>query len=241
MKNKIAIVIVIYNISNLISMQIDLIKRFCKDNSFDIIIIDNSSDTKISNELRVITNNKNCNYIKRGSYQGEDFSQSHAAACNFAYEKVQNYEYMFFLDHDNFPITNFSIENILNDKIIGGLGQIRKTKTYFWPGCVMLNNYKIDHSLIDFSINSSFGLDTGGMLYRIIEAYGQNNCVFFDEYYEDNISENGINYGNYSLINKMSLSFMHFRNASNWNYIINNKERINSLINILNNKTKEMI
>jgi hypothetical protein len=234
-QNMIAIIVVVYNVSNLISTQIDFIRRFCKDDKYHIIIIDNSNNQNISNQIK--QQSLSCIYHKIDS--GTNGSEGHAFACNYAYSVFQNnYEYMFFLDHDIFPITNFSVKDILGDKVIGGPGQIRKTKIYLWPGCVMFNNNKIAHNLISFSTNPSLGLDTGGMLYRVIETYGQNNCAFFDEHYEDNISVNGTNYGNYSIISNPSFSFMHFRNASNWNYVSNNDERIASLLHILHNKVK---
>lgn|SRR5580698_5502563 len=233
---KTAIIIVVFNISNLILTQIELIRKFCNDDGFDIIVIDNSSVFYISDEIKKHTINANCIYDKtpRGPV---DFSHSHAFACNYAYNKFQSeYEFLFFLDHDNFPTTNFSVKNILGDKIIGGIGQSRKTKIYFWPGCLMFNNTKIDKTLINFSTNNDLGLDTGGMLYKIIETYGQNNCLFFDEYLIKNELFDGTSYNNYAIISKQSFSFMHFINASNWNPIVKNENRISSLLKILHSR-----
>ncbi len=247
-ENKIAIIIVVFNISNLISTQIELIKYLCKDNNYDIIVIDNSHHNKshISEEIKNYTINLNCLYDKV-TEDLFDFSQSHAFACNYAYNKFQeHYEYMFFLDHDNFPIANFSVKEILVDKIIGGVGQSRITKDYFWPGCVMFNNKKISKDLIDFSINRELGLDTGGQLYQVIDVHGKEQCVFFDQLDVKNTSFAGNTYNFYNIFTNIinapyKFSFMHFINASNWNNKSHNNDRINSLLKILHGYAYEKI
>jgi hypothetical protein len=117
---------------------------------------------------------------------------------------------------------------------MAGLGQEKK-KTYFWAGCVMWDNRAIEHSLIDFSTNQEFGLDTGGNLYKVIEQYGKDSCIFFDEQYYENPYFKKTFYNFYSTINKDM--FMHFINSSGWNKISDNEERINSLLNILEQRT----
>lgn len=233
--NKVAIIIVVFNISNLIAKQIELLTRFCKDDNFDIIVVDNSNKPHIASEIRRRVEKFGYIYDKTDAGTA-DFSQSHAGACNYAYQKFQsNYDYIFLLDHDNFPTTKFSVKDTLGDLIIGGIAQPKPTKTYFWPGCLMINNSKIEKALVDFSISSEFGLDTGGQLYKIIDKYGIEQCHNFDEYQIDTSDGSG-----YSMIcnQKSSLStfvFMHFRNASNWSNQINNDQRITNLLSELHN------
>lgn len=238
LKDKLAVVIVVFNISNLIETQINLIKRFCKDD-FDIIVIDNSSDLKVANDVKSIVNNLNCIYLKTSS--PSDFSQSHATACNFAYKQLKHYKYMLFLDHDNFPVENFSVVETMKNKVIGGVGQARKDIYYYWPGCVMINNELIDTNLVDFSVNNKLGLDTGGNLYKIIEKFGNDKCVNFDQYDMPNTVDPTQFFYNLicspkSLLTKFS--FMHFINASNWNNKERNNERLESLLQILKERTK---
>lgn len=234
---KTAIIIIVFNISNLISTQIKLINKFCKDIEFDIIVIDNSNKIEISSIIEKHTTDNGCQYIKTPEAPC-DFSQSHAFACNFAYSLLKNkYDYVFFLDHDNFPIGNFSVSEILTNEIIAGIGQSCISKNYFWPGCVMINN-KINSNLVDFSVNPNLGLDTGGNLYKIIDVYGIHNCIFFDQIDIKNTLFDGKSYNNYNIITApismaQQITFMHFINASNWNKIICNEDRINSLLKIL--------
>ena len=146
---------------------------------------------------------------------------------------------MLFLDHDIFPIKNFSVKEVLKDKIIAGIGQTKINKTYMWPGCFALDNQKAQQNLVDFSTNSEFGLDTGGNLYRLVEAHGQNNCVFFDQFQVENTLYDKYDYHFFTTVStragQPTFSFMHFLNASNWNNSQYNEERINSLLKVLRN------
>lgn len=227
----VGIIIIAYNNSSLIRKQHECINKFCKD-SFEIIVIDNSSDTTIAKEINYHCEVLKITYIKTNA-SSVNGSSSHAFAANLSYLKLKDsFDYLFYLDHDCFPVKDFSVKEILGDKLFAGLGQ-GKLKKYFWPGCVMWNNSAIDKSLIDFSPNSEFKLDTGGNFYKAIDSYPEA-LVFFNENHVQNPHFNKSFYNFYAMINDEM--FMHFLNSSNWNGSAHNTERINSLINILNEK-----
>jgi len=233
-KNKVGIVIVTYNVSALLWKQIELIRKYCKDD-YDIIIVDNSNDNDAIDAIRYISTESRVGYMKTQSAHGSG-SDSHVFACNTSFFKLRDdYDFFFYLDHDNFPIRDFSVTGILNGKCIAGLGQ-HKSKLYFWPGCVMWNNTTIDKDIIDFSVSHELGLDTGGNLYKVIEKYGIESCVFFNEKYYENPGFKKSFYNFYATINDDM--FMHFINASNWNPTEANTERLNSLINVLVEMTR---
>ena len=182
--NSTIIIIITFNNADLIAKQVECIRRFCKDD-FDIAIIDNSDKKDIIDAIQYYNNTLKCLYFKTRAIT-KDNSESHCFAANFAYNKFKaKYDYFAFFDHDLFPVMDFSIIKILENKIMAGLGQER-AKKYFWPGCLMFNNTKIEQSLIDFSTNQEFGLDTGGNLYKIIEKYTDADFVFFNEQYNQN-------------------------------------------------------
>lgn len=233
--SKLAIVIVAYNTPSLLPRQIDCIKKFCKDD-YDVVVVDNSTNKEAIDAVYYWTTVYGTRYIKTNA-ASKNGSGSHVFACNTSYHRLKDrYSYFFYLDHDNFPIRDFSVVSILDGKAIGGLGQ-EKSKTYFWAGCVMWNNITIDKSLIDFSTNSEFGLDTGGNLYRVIERYGNDACVFFNEKYYENPCFPQTMYNFYATINDDM--FMHFINSSNWNPTMGNEERVNSLLNILEERIQQ--
>ena len=213
----------------------ECIGKFCKD-EYDIIIVDNSDKPEVIEAIKYYVSNLKCLYYKTRA-TSSNASDSHTFACNFAYMTLKNnYGYFAFLDHDIFPIREFSIKEILTDKIIAGIGQ-EKSKKYIWAGCVLFDNNKIDHDLIDFSTNHELQLDTGGQLYKVIEKYGEGACMFFNETYHQNEGFNKTFYNWYATINNDM--FMHFVNASNWNPTERHQERINSLLNILEEKIKD--
>ncbi len=235
MDYRLGIVIVVYNTAALIVKQVECIKKYCKD-EYDIIIIDNSTDKAATDAIRYYNRELKCYYYKTNAATVNG-SNSHAFACNFSYNRLKDsYKYFLYLDHDNFPVKDFSVSKILKGKIMGGLAQGANEKSYFWAGCVMFNNSKIESNFIDFSTNNQYRLDTGGNLYKIIDKYGRDNCVFFSEAYYQNAHFSGTAYNFYSMI--YDETFMHFINSSNWAKATNNQERINSLLNILETKIK---
>lgn len=227
------IFIITYNIpAEVFLLQIDAIRKFCKDEHYRIIIADNSSDDDMSEGIRYHSNRLGLVYTKTNA-SSVNSSDSHSWAANFIYQKYHHpFRYCFFLDHDCIPVKDFSVLEILGDKAMAGLGQA-KQKTYFWPGCVMWDGDKVID--IDFSPNSEFGLDTGGNIYKAIEDVGVSECVFFDESYHQNPHFKG-KYDCFAMINDDM--FLHFINGSNWNDEKNNTDRLNSLINITRQKAK---
>jgi len=229
---KVGIVIITYNLpSEVMILQIEAIRKFCKDD-FEINIVDNSSEREAAEALKYHAGLLGVNYRKTYA-SSKNGSQSHAFSANLSYQIYKDsYPILFYLDHDCIPVSVFSCEEILGDKLIAGLGQ-GSEKPYIWPGMFFFRNDKIDKSLIDFSPCS--GKDTGGNLWKLVEKYGQDQCVFFNETYHQNPYYNGLMYSSYSMINNQM--FIHYTNSSNWNPVSDNAERINSLINI----TKELI
>lgn len=232
-KNDTAIVIVTYNVPNLLIRQVENIRMFCED-KHDIIVVDNSNNPEAIEAIRYHSQIMDVIYMKTNAANAYG-SNSHAFACNVSYYKIKDhYDYIFYIDHDNFPVKKFSVKGILDGKMMAGLGQ-EKDRVYFWPGCFMWNNKLADRSIVNFSVSNELGLDTGGMLYKMIDRHGIDSCVFFDEQYCENPHFKEFPYNFYSLINNGM--FMHFINSSNWNPTINNEDRINGLLNILSERT----
>lgn len=232
---KVGIIIITYNISSeIFLLQIAAIKKFCTDD-FVIEIIENSSNLNITADLEYHSRELGLGYVKTfaSSSNGTD---SHSFAANFAFQRYKDrYEYFFYLDHDCIPVKSFSVVDILGeDKFMAGIGQGAKKK-YFWPGLFMFKIDGVDKDLVDFNFNHELGLDTGGNLYKLIEEYGEDKCIFFNEAYHQNPYFNSNQYAHYATINNDM--FMHFINSSNWSGVDRQEERINSLINIAKEKT----
>lgn len=234
-QKKVGIIIITYNISSeIFLLQIAALKKFCKDD-FEIIVIDNSTDPELSEHIRYHASHNKLNYTKTFA-GGKNSSDSHSFAANFAYQKFkEQFPYFFFSDHDLIAVKDFSVIDTLNGgHVAAGIGQ-EKIKKYFWPGAFMLNNNAVDKEIVDFSPNSTYGLDTGGNLYKIIEKYGEEACIFFNESYHQNPYFNDKQYGHYAMINNET--FLHCVNGSNWFGTKNNAERMSALVNVIKEKT----
>lgn len=227
------IIIVTYNtLVDIFLLQIDAINKFCKDD-YRIEIIDNSHDLEKAEGIRYHSERLGLSYRKTFS-RDSNGSDSHSFAANLSYNILKDtYDYLFYLDHDCIPIKPFSVSTILGDKLMAGIAQ-NVEHTYFWAGCFLFNNRKIEKDLLDFRPDNTLGLDTGGSLYKLIEHHTKESCLFFHEAYHQNPYFNGRLYNYYSIINEQ---FLHFINSSNWNGTENHTERINSLITV----TKEII
>ena len=223
-ENKVGIVIVTYNNPALIVPQLNCIKRFCKDDH-DVIIVDNSTVEEARVAIEYHT--REHIYIKVHS-SSTNGSSSHSFAANFAHLKFKDdYSHFFYMDHDLFPTRPFSATGILDGNVMAGMGQ-GNGKVYFWPGCLFFGN-GIDMELIDFAPYP--GMDTGGGLYKVIEAYTDSCKHFGEEYFENKyFNTNNPKYSYYSMIAGI---FMHFLGGSDWERVERNNERINSLLNIL--------
>ena len=232
---QLGIIVITYNLSSeIFLLQIAALRKFCKDD-FVIEVIDNSSDLELAEHIRYHAEQLGINYYKTFA-SSKNGSDSHSFAANFAHHKLKDqYEYLFYIDHDLVPMFDFSVVDILaGGHIAAGLGQGAKKK-YMWPGAFMVALERINRDLVDFSPNAEFGLDTGGNLYKIIEQYGQENCIFFNESYHQNPNFNGHYFNHISVINNGM--FYHCVNASNWSGSQRHEERMNAFVNIVKEKT----
>lgn len=229
---KVSIVVVVYNLpAEVTILQVNAIRKFCKD-EHEIFIIDNSTDRRLEEGTRYHSGQLGVQYMKTHA-SSKNGSDSHSFAANLSYQRLKNSAPVIaYLDHDVIPVTSFSFVEILGEKLIAGLGQGDKTP-YYWPGMVFWRNDIVDKELIDFSPLP--GMDTGASFCKIIDKYGKDQCIFFNESYHENPYFKHPKYGFYSMINDQM--FMHYVNSSNWNFVSGNDERLNSLINI----TRELI
>jgi glycosyltransferase involved in cell wall biosynthesis len=219
-----AIIIITYNIRHdIFTLQMNKIQQHCTD-EFKIIVIDNSTE---ENQIKEYCEEYGIEFHKTSAVTTND-SLSHSFAANTSYRLVKDrFDYLFYLDHDCIPVKDFSVKEILNGNIMAGIAQ-QKSKLYLWPGCLMIDNDKIDKSLVDFS--PSVGLDTGGELHRIIDAYGNSAIGFFDEAICQIPACDEPIYNYYTMICKGT--FLHFINASGWNVVKDNEARLNLLFSI---------
>lgn len=233
---QLGICVITYNIDiRIFLLQIGAIRKFCKD-SYHITVVDNSTNDHNARQILHHCRELGLDHKKTNSAHGPG-TESHAFSANLSYQKWMNgHDYLLYIDHDCIPVKPFSIVDLLKNRKIGGLAHMGQKK-YFWAGLVFWNDQEVDRNLINFMPSHEFQLDTGGMLYRMIEKYGEENCVYLPEEYVQNPHAEFSMYNFYSMIGGI---FMHFINSSNWNNQERNDERLNSLINIANERINDI-
>lgn len=222
------IIVIVYNLDHRVFLlQIEAIKRFCKDD-YVIEVIDNSSDRELSDAIAFHAREQGVKYQRTQSGK-TDPSFSHAFAANYAYTRLADfYDYMFFMDHDLIPCKPFSVKEIIGENCAAGLLTGVETK-YLWAGCLMIDRRRVDKKYMNFNPIHKLRIDTGGTTWMLLRD--REDIVLFDEVgcFNDDFRDTELYYF-YLMLHEGT--FMHFLNSSGWNPTERNDERINSLINI---------
>jgi glycosyltransferase involved in cell wall biosynthesis len=210
---KIGIITIAFNGSKLIEYQIKTIKKYCSDD-YEFIVVDNSTkNNEIERIKNICTENNirliNTNINLTNSYNNP--SNNHGLTLNYVYNFLKNdFDYLLFIDHDLFPIKEFSVEQILGDNIIAGCKQTISNTDYLWPGFLILS--KLDEQ---FDFTPIPPLDTGGRLHTFIS--NNINKVFFIEHSHVPIDLKLNNDYMHEFYDELyDGTFIHFIKSSNW-------------------------
>lgn len=216
---------IVFNTDRFIKKQWELYRKFT-DAHF--IIVDNSTDEAISERLYKFAKENHIRYI-RTIFEERDFSRSHGLACNRAYFHLhKEYELIFFSDHDLFLVQPFNISELMKDKVIAGVPQIKNDITYLWAGLVIINNRLIDRNALDFMPSQNEQLDTGGELSKIFRHLPKDKYHLFAERPQEEKTNIFIDVEE----NENPL-FIHLRNGSDWKKETGYEERIGRLLDSL--------
>jgi glycosyltransferase involved in cell wall biosynthesis len=210
---KTGIVTVTFNISKLLEYQVRSINKFCKD-KYEFIVFDNSNNQDEIIKIKSICDNNKIRLIKTDfnlTNSHNNPSNNHGLALNYAHNILKNeFDFLFFIDHDLFPIKDFSIEEILWDNIMAGHKQTILNNTYIWPGCLMMTRL---NETFDFTPQGS--LDTGGGLTNFIN--NNLNKILFIKHKHEPINVGLNNYYMHEFYDDLlEGTFMHFIKSSNW-------------------------
>ncbi len=203
-----------YNKPEFIRLQKNSIDRYLKIQN-DFIILDNSTDPSIKNEIRKITNELNLSYIDCGNQILSNDSISHQNALSKLVDIINDGDTFMMIDHDVFLISDM-VEDFYNGYDMVFLNQTRGNINY--PSTVLIIFNKIKNkSQISFSSGNINGdqCDTGGCLYHYIK----DNDPKIRHISEDHI-ENGP-----MLMSILENTFVHLISGSDWNkqYDLNGK------------------
>ncbi len=183
--NELHIYVIAFNNEVVIELLITKLKEFL-DNSFTIVVFDNSNNFKKRPLIKNSCKKFDVNYFSLPK-QPKEFllSESHGLALNYVYRNfVQKVKPPFFgfLDHDVFPFQKVNIVEILKIQEFYGIRNfathegnlsVLSSRTpeywYLWPGfCFFKFSFISKFKKISFMplCENNLSFDTGGFLYK---------------------------------------------------------------------------
>ena len=146
---KIFIIVVAFNEPELILLQWNFMKKFCKDD-YEYFVIDNSNESDSAENIFSFCKKNKINYIRLPKNPGYDGSISHGLALNWTYNNlIKIFHPISFgiMDSDFFPTKSFSIKPYLEINNEWGIVTNRRffklfTVWYLWVGCAFFKSEK---------------------------------------------------------------------------------------------------
>ena len=247
-QSKLLIITIAYNHVRLIEKQIEFVKRYVRDDGYYHLIVDNSPDFTVRKEIKSVCEKSNAGYVEVPSFIDKMIDHkrvgngmSHGAALNWAFYHVCKSfrpEYLVLLDHDVFPIKEYSFTEKIGKCDFYGVLKIRVGGGwYLWPGWSLFrfeNMEKITPDFLPTYINGVF-LDAGGGNYtRLYKNYNLKD-VIFPRVITKRVRETEALHTDGDIYHGDSMqvidqAWIHVINGSNWANISGKKESVNDTL-----------
>lgn len=192
-RSELYIITIAYNHSRLIEKQIELVKQYVTDNCFLHIIVDNSPNRKIRQQIKDICEREQVKYVNVPIFIDKLISHklfgnglSHGAALNWMfYHLLKSNRPVRFavLDHDVFPLKGYSLTEKLGKSDFIGVERNMGVGWYLWPGWCVLRFEAIEKCRPNFLpvfINDTY-LGSGGGNYSCFYCKYNHNEMSFPE------------------------------------------------------------
>ncbi len=185
------VITVAYNHVRLIEKQIELVKLHVKDKSYLHVVVDNSPSKSARKQIKEICDREKVGYVPVPMFIDKLICHgifgngvSHGAALNWMFYhflKQQKPVWFALIDHDVFPMEDYSFIDKLGDRDFYGVERIREDGWYVWPGwCVFRFDAICDcrPNFLPYYLNGTF-LDAGGGNYpRFYGRYDLSSVEF---------------------------------------------------------------
>ena len=171
-KDILDVVIIGFNNSEVIKVNIDLLKKNLKCN-FCISVLDNSNRRKFRKKIKDVAEKEKVNYISLPYNYRKQPSYSHGLALNWAYYnylKKRNANYFAFLDQDIFLSSPKDVVSVLKNHQLYGIKHDAEQGWYIWPGLLFARRELFLNKKIDFLPLEGFG-DTGSRIWEEVYKY----------------------------------------------------------------------
>lgn len=185
------IITVAYNHVRLIEKQIELVRRHVADKYYQHVIVDNSPNKKVRKQIeevcfkeRVVYVSVPCIIDKLICHKIFGNGVSHGAALNWMFYfflKQQKPVRFALIDHDVFPMEDYSFIDKLGERDLYGVERIREHGWYLWPGWCIIKYDAISDccpNFLPYYLNDCY-LDSGGGNYpRFYGRYDLKDIEF---------------------------------------------------------------
>ena len=128
----------------LIEKQIELVKLHLKDNNYLHVVVDNSPNKKARQKIKEICEREQVGYVPVPMFIDKLICHrifgngiSHGAALNWMFYyflKQQKPVRFALIDHDVFPLEDYSFIDKLGERDFYGVERIMESGWYLWPG-----------------------------------------------------------------------------------------------------------
>lgn len=239
-EDHIDLITIAFNNPFLVENQMRLIKKRLVDTNYSHTIADNSSDPSARKEISELCKRENIGYISLPKDYVRIFtkrpSYSHGAAMNWVYYnyiRPRNSAFFGFIDHDLFPIKDYSIlEKIKNQDFYGHIKE-RGRFWYLWAGFCFFKTEKVSSFKLNFFpfIKEGTYLDTGGSNYpALYENYNKETLFFASPAVEEAIREGDDYHADF--IHYIDAAWLHSINGSNWKKVPNKNHFLQDTLSI---------
>ena len=173
-KIELYVITIAYNHTRLIEKQIELVKQHVKDKNYLHVVVDNSPKKEERRQIKEICVRDKIGYVPVPLFRDRLICHkifgngiSHGAALNwmFYYFLKQRKPIKFaLLDHDVFPMEDYSFVNKLGEQEFYGVERIKEHGWYLWPGWCIFRYDAISDcnpNFLPYYLKESF-LDSGG-------------------------------------------------------------------------------
>ena len=168
------IITVAYNHVWLIEKQIELVKLHVKDRNYLHVVVDNSPNKKVRKQIKDICEREHVGYVpvpmfidKLICHRYFGYGLSHGAALNWMFYhflRKQKPVRFALIDHDVFPMEDYSFIDRLGNRDFFGVERIRENGWYVWPGWCIFRFDAISEcrpNFLPYYLKDTF-LDAGG-------------------------------------------------------------------------------
>jgi hypothetical protein len=222
---------VTYNNSSLLEHQINLMRKYLED-SFVLVVADNSTNTSIRKDIQKICSNNKVGYIGLPKNPFTTSSRSHAICLNWIwknYIKSLKPEFFGFIDHDIYPVEKHSLISKIEKNGLYGHVQGNELHWYLWAGFSFFSWTKVKNVELDFSPCTVEGvnLDTGGGNWEQLYSTLDKGAMDFPSHMYIKLRE-----GEVAQSDKMELigEWLHSFNGSYWMNVNPKEDAINDYL-----------